>query len=172
LDHVDLAVERIAVVVRQFGRGTVEQQVLELSDTAGRVCDADAVLTAGVLTRRPGVDGGNALPADGLRVHAVLRRGVELRIGAVAGVQRVHLRAAGVGVPRIRVDARDVDGGGELHDEPAAPGARVEKEIRARLVLVTRQQPVVDRGEGSRIRIHVAVDEHQFRLGARVIGHG
>jgi hypothetical protein len=70
------------------------------------------------------------------------------------------------------VDARDVDGGGQLHHEPSAPGARVEKEIRARLIFIVRQQPVVDRREGSRIRIHLAVNEDQLRLRARVIGHG
>src|SRR5690606_8247746 len=85
----------------------IEQQVRERAETT-LLGDTGRVLTA--IAKRIAVDGGNALPP---RSGEVLSSRIA---GAVASVEHVVLPGTAATMPRVGVDARDLDGLVEVDD--------------------------------------------------------
>src|SRR5260370_40355104 len=92
-------------------------------------------------------DGGNKPPAAGYRVNASLGLAIKFRIRPIARVKLVQLRAARGGMPRISINLRELNGAAKIHTKPAAVGTLVKKEVRARLILFSRQQSICKRAQ-------------------------
>src|ERR1019366_9307466 len=98
-----------------------------------------------------------------------VRRGVEIFRRAVAGVEFVNLRTARVGVPGIRVDLFDAGRVPQIHLQPSAVSAGIEKEIFRGVVAVLRQLAVVKFFQTAAVTVGRAVHNGKLRRGRGVI---
>jgi len=73
-------------------------------------------------------------------------------------------------MPGVRVDLPDVDDAAEVHLNPTAGSASVEKEIFARLVTFVGQFAIVEFGQAAAVGIGFAIHNGKFRLPGRIAG--
>src|SRR5437016_7277474 len=119
--HVYFTKEGVAGVVICLSGRTFKKQIAVLTQAAARVVNAGPILSAAVTTApAASVDTGNQRPSAAGRIDVALWLSAKLRVGAVAGVERINLRCAISGMPRIRIDLLDFDYAAKVHAETSA----------------------------------------------------